>query len=60
MIEETTMLHVAIDTPNGRWIQADFRSSAAMWLWIEEQLTMLQAKYGQHEWFKIRLENFTL
>jgi hypothetical protein len=53
------MLHVAIDTPNGRWLQADFGSAEEMWSWVARRFEELREQYGQHEWFKIRVEDWS-
>jgi hypothetical protein len=52
--------HVAIDTPTGRWLQADFQTLGDLWAWVSSETESLRAIYGQHEWFKIRVEEFRL
>ena len=54
------MFHVAINTPNGRWLQADFQSLDDMWAWVAVQILALREKYGAHAWFPIPVEDCSL
>jgi hypothetical protein len=54
----TTMYHVAIDTPNGRWLQADFSLKADMETWLLKELEFLRLRWGSQEWFKVRVETW--
>lgn len=52
--------HAAIDTPNGRWLQGDFVTLEETWVWIASQFVALRGQYGPQEWFKVRIEEYTL
>ncbi len=51
--------HICIDTPPGHWVQADFRFKPDMDAWLITHLAVLHERWGQHEWFKVRIETWS-